>query len=387
MMHKLIALVHKATFQRRFRNLSRHWHLLPNERPSGAVQVLVTGFLNEPLGIGQAGVLTTQALEDAGYDVQRQDARPLHRRLLTRKPQSLPGMPAVWIIQANPPEARIILFAHRYADWASVYRIGYWVWETSLAPADWLDAAKWFHEIWVSSRLTLDALTEAFKRAGLEAQIGKLKLIPHPVRIPAIEERSVSNSITVLSLFDPRSDLERKNPEGVLRAWLKAFPDPGNARLVFKSYDGAQDYPPFQILQSLADGRPDIEFLCKTMALEETHALIAQSDIFISLHRGEGFSLPLAEAMSMGIPVIATGWSGNMTFMDADSAYLVPYRLVSANRRHNGPDAQWAEPDLDAAAGALRQLCADKGLRQQLGTAGRERIIALHEDWQREKLF
>jgi glycosyltransferase involved in cell wall biosynthesis len=67
----------------------------------------------------------------------------------------------------------------------------------------------------------------------------------------------------------------------------------------------------------------------------------------------------MAEAMVLGRPVVATGWSGNLDFMRGPDAVLVPYSLVPAEdpqEIYDIPGARWAEPDLDAAAAALRTL-------------------------------
>jgi glycosyltransferase involved in cell wall biosynthesis len=101
------------------------------------------------------------------------------------------------------------------------------------------------------------------------------------------------------------------------------------------------------------------------------HALTAASDIVLSLHRSEGFGLVLAEAMLLGKPVIATGWSGNMTFMDAESAALVDYRLVPAqDPRQVYAGASWAEPAQATAVAHLRRLADDAGERARLGASG-----------------
>ena len=100
---------------------------------------------------------------------------------------------------------------------------------------------------------------------------------------------------------------------------------------------------------------------------------LVSADIVLSLHRSEGFGLVPAEAMLLGRPVVATGWSGNMTFMDDSCAALVGYRLVPA-RDPRGvyavPGATWAEPDIAHAAEWLRRLGDDPGLRARLGPAG-----------------
>ncbi len=94
----------------------------------------------------------------------------------------------------------------------------------------------------------------------------------------------------------------------------------------------------------------------------------------LSLHRAEGFGLVPAEAMLLGVPVVATGWSGNMDFMDADSAALVPYTLVPARDPRGvfeAEGAEWAEPDIAAAAARLARLADDPAERAALGARGR----------------
>ena len=98
--------------------------------------------------------------------------------------------------------------------------------------------------------------------------------------------------------------------------------------------------------------------------------LMASVDVVISLHRSEGFGLFLAEAMCLGKPVVATGWSGNMDFMDEKSAGLVRYCLVRGGVEA-GPYAggQWAEPDVDHAAQLIGRLIREPEHRAAMGRA------------------
>jgi hypothetical protein len=77
--------------------------------------------------------------------------------------------------------------------------------------------------------------------------------------------------------------------------------------------------------------------------------------------------------------VIATGWSGNMQFMDSESAALVGYRLVPVrDGRHvyDVPGAMWADPDVNEAVAQLRRLADDAAQRAALGARGRSAVSA-----------
>ncbi len=124
----------------------------------------------------------------------------------------------------------------------------------------------------------------------------------------------------------------------------------------------------------MVSGVPNIRLETRTLPPADALAFTAAADIVLSLHRSEGFGLVLAEAMRLGKPVVATGWSGNMDFMDESSAMLVPYRLIEARDPrgvYQAPGAMWAEPDIAAAASMLRRLADDAGLRAALGARGR----------------
>jgi glycosyltransferase involved in cell wall biosynthesis len=106
--------------------------------------------------------------------------------------------------------------------------------------------------------------------------------------------------------------------------------------------------------------------------------LMAAVDIVLSLHRSEGFGLVPAEAMQLGKPVVATGWSGNMDFMNAGNSAPVAYTMVPVQDPYDGAfvaDGQlWAEADVDDAANWLRRLAADPELRRRMGDAARADI-------------
>jgi len=116
-----------------------------------------------------------------------------------------------------------------------------------------------------------------------------------------------------------------------------------------------------------------------TLSPRRSESLTASADIVLSLHRSEGFGLVPAEAMLLGKPVIATGWSGNMDFMDAACAVPIGYRLVPASDPrgvYDVPGAVWAEADLDEAVVQLRLLADNPALRAEIGTRARAAALA-----------
>lgn len=185
--------------------------------------------------------------------------------------------------------------------------------------------------------------------------------------------------MVVLVAFNLASSLERKNPYAAITAFRAAFGDRHDRLLVLKVGHPMHFPSEFKQLTEAA-AAPNIRIETQDFPPPDNHALFAAVDIVLSLHRSEAFGLVLAEAMLLGKPVIATGWSGNMEFMDEETAALVGYRLVPA-RDHRGiydvAGAVWADPSLAEAIAHLQRLANDGPARRALELApGRRRFGA-----------
>jgi glycosyltransferase involved in cell wall biosynthesis len=116
-----------------------------------------------------------------------------------------------------------------------------------------------------------------------------------------------------------------------------------------------------------ASGRSDITIADRFLSRAEQEGVIHACDVFVSLHRAEGFGLMLAEAMAAGKPVIATDYSGNLEFMDRETGFLIPWQHVRIAPGTGPYSGVWAEPDVPAAAEAMVRLAANSALRQEMG--------------------
>ena len=119
------------------------------------------------------------------------------------------------------------------------------------------------------------------------------------------------------------------------------------------------------LLREIGDAR-NISLVTETFSDEEMTAFQRMADVYLSLHRSEGYGLNIHEMLEIGTPTIATGWSGNMDFMPRyKHAYAVPYKLVpyeDPTRHYSGEGLMWAEADIDAAADMLVQISHENGL-------------------------
>jgi len=249
--------------------------------------------------------------------------------------------------------------------------IAYWAWELPVAPPEWRASASLAHEIWVPSRFTAQAL-EPLKP-------GLVHVVPHPLAlappIASARDRAsfglAADAVIVLVSLNLASSFARKNPLGAIAAFQDAFGARADRILVLKLCLADHAPDDFARIRRAAQA-PNIRLITDELSGPDRHALTAACDIVLSPHRAEGFGLVPAEAMLLSRPVVATGWSGNLDYMDTDCAALIDHRLIPADDdRGVYRGAQWADPDVADAAAWLRRLADDAGLRAALGARGK----------------
>jgi glycosyltransferase involved in cell wall biosynthesis len=330
---------------------------------TAGLPIRVVGLFEAAHGIGASARLAVRAFEALGVEVETASLAG-DTSDWARRPRT--ASPAVWLFYLNSPEL-VAALAHLGPRQVKGPRFGYWAWELPSAPKSWLVNAALLDEVWTPSRYTAEAM------AGARAPV---RVVPHPLFLEdylAVEPVPRRAAFQAVAVFDFKSSAARKNPEGAIEAFRRAFGDDPGCELTLKTQNGAL-YP--ELLAGLRQGAPsNVRIVDEVWPYEQVKALIAGADVLISLHRAEGFGLPIAEAMALGTPVLATAFSGPVDFLDTGGGLLVPWTPVAvADPQGIYRGQSWAEPDLDAAARTLVRLRQDGALRRRLAEAGRAAV-------------
>lgn len=375
--------------------LHRLWRLLPAQRRRQALAHLtallaprpgappseparglaVAGELSRASGLGEVGRLMLRGAERLGLPTWPLDIGPpvggSDMETVASRGTPAPGAPLV--LHVNAPVLPMALMRLGRAAIRGRQVIGYWSWELPVVSPDWRAGVPFVHEVWAPS---------AFTAAALESLLpGRVRVVrpplaeapPCPARLSRADFGLPDDAVVVTVAFNLASSFERKNPIAAVQAFQAAFGDRRDRLLLMKV--GNPDHFPadFQRLQSATGGLSNVRIETRVFPPADHFALLAASDIVLSLHRSEGLGLVPAEAMFLRKPVVATGWSGNMDFMDHDSAALVPFRMTPPRDPRGvlqAAGAVWADPDIDAAAGHLQRLADDRSARIELGERG-----------------
>lgn len=235
------------------------------------------------------------------------------------------------------------------------YRIGYTMLEVTGLPKEWVEHCNKMDEVWVPSLFNL----ETFRNSGVKVPIHLMPLgVDTNYFNPLIKKFPVSEDFKFLTVFEWG---ERKAPEDLIKAFNRTFRAKEPVVLLCKANctDPSVNVP--EIIRSLnldpEGGR--IEFIFnKYLPYYQLGSLYRSADCFVLATRGEGWGMPILEAMACGLPVIATNWSAQTTFMNSYNAYpLQVKKLIPAVAKcpyYKG--FKWAEPDSDHLSALMRHV-------------------------------
>lgn len=251
-------------------------------------------------------------------------------------------------------------------------------WELASVPPDWRPDLARFDEIWAPNDFVGNALRPHFD--------GPITIIPTTVDADLQPEPDHAafglerDRRWFLFTFDYNAFAERKNPLASIQAFRAAFPkgcEP--VGLIVKS-NGLPDRQAHirDAIATAALADPRIRIIHAELPRALVTALFNTAHAYVSLHRAEGFGYGMAEAMLLGKPVIATGYSGNVEFTNEATAFVVPSTLVPVppGAYPDAAGAVWAEPDIAAAAMFMRQSIDDPATAALKAHAGRAFVAA-----------
>lgn len=237
----------------------------------------------------------------------------------------------------------------RHPDLLERYVIGYLVWDADRLPESCHQSVARLHEIWTCSRYS----HAAFARHH-----------PRVVRIPFIVDRDEASSQEDLAwaraavrheedavyfLAIARWHDMRKNMRTLVDTFLRLSPRMPRARLIVKAAVHDVD-PPYR--------HPALIWLPEVVSEGRITALYRIAHAYVSAHHAEGWGFTLSDAMWLGTPVIATGYSGNLDFMNDENSFLI--RCTEESIRQADcfgpfePSMRWAYPDVRDLEDKLR---------------------------------
>ncbi len=339
-----------------------------------SLPVTILGFHGAVHGLGEGARMLARGFADAGLPTRAMDISadvgfPI--TLAPVFPPPAPGEKGVVISHINPPELLRWTRATEGRLLQGRRHIGYWAWELEDAPADWIPAFDLVDEVWTPSAFAADAIRKiAPPRVKVSPAPYPLYLNPRPAPDRARFDLP-ADRVVVLMAFDLRSTDQRKNPYAALRAFRQAQTASGAPALLVCKVVGAELYPQtLAALEALVAGDPTIRLMTDSLSAEDMARLTASADIVLSLHRSEGYGLLLAEAIWLGKPTLATGWSSNVEFMDPASSQLVDYTLIPVEGDGQIYRAgRWADADVSDAAEKLARMLSDDAWRAELAVA------------------
>lgn len=272
------------------------------------------------------------------------------------------------------------------------FSIGRTMYETDSVPEDWVRRCNRMKSVWVPTEFH----RQTFLRAGVQAH--KLVVVGEPVDSDFFDPAKVSTpfslpppvpsaaaagaSFRFLSVFKWE---KRKGWDALLAAYFAEFKpsDPVELLLKTRAFHSSDDFDALissfvqeHGLPKTSAGRATVRILGDDLSLEELRSLYAAADCFVLPSRGEGWGRPHVEAMSMGLPVIATNWSGPTAFLDEAVGYPLGYSVEPVAPELNLPGHNWAEPSVAHLRQLMRQVYEHREEAKERGGAARQRMVS-----------
>lgn len=351
--------------------------------------VCVAGLVGHPSAVGLNATQSVAALAQVSGHVCTYNLHPAGRTAWSRDLAAPASAHSHRVVLHMPMDKVAETYLCQPRLWNGRGVAGLLLWETEVVPDRLQPSLELVDVAWAASTFVAEAFTRA--SGARVSVVGHGVSTAHTSSVSRDRLGLGERDFVVHFAFDAHSTAARKNPVACVRAFGRAFPRDPTARLVVKVRNW-----PYLVGRARAGCRASRAFLRESAAdrrvlvltdewsRDDTLALIRMSDCYLSLHRSEGFGYTIAEAMGLGVPVVVTGYSGNMDFCSEDTARLVNYELVPVGAGEYFYDSvgRWADPCTADAARHLREVRAEGPSVARTAAARR----SIEVDWTIEQL-
>ena len=365
--------------------------LPPVDANARVADVQLIGPLAKASGLGQATRLSASIMRTTGLDIRGVDFdldNPAPEGFSSDTMIEEYGPAKINMIHLNA-ESTPLAFAYQPDVFSGAYNIGYFFWELDKPAYCHYLGMDMLDEIWVST----DYGVEIYSKDANDTPVINVGMCyeetPDITREDSrdfVEQRFQfnENHFVCLVAFDSFSFVQRKNPVSVLRAFQQAFKGVPNARLIVKTQNRDSVFDSVQVnlwdqVDTIIISDPRIIVMNETLSYRDLLRLKRGSDVYVSLHKSEGWGFGMIEAMNLGVPVVCTAYSGNMDFCSDETAWLVQFEETLLRQEEYifvRKGSVWAEPSVDHAAQQLRAAYDNPDQRTAKAQAAQDYIKA-----------
>ncbi len=346
--------------------------------------VIVVGIFSSPTGIGQGARLM--------WDKMRKDRRLVEAVDVTSA-LGLPGgkklegvlderafqklQPSTIVVHLNPPEFEKLYFKFPKKLRRNSKIIAYWAWELEIMPEEWRITAKLCDEIWVPSDFVAYSAIKMLEKNYVQ----KITVVPHHVAKTNLSNFQLlmrkksararygfnEDDFIVGYSFAFSSVFSRKNPIAVIVAFQKAFSSDNfqGKKLLLRYRDGHVWPHGIKLLENEAKKDNRIILINANESKIDMDDFYDILNVYMSLHRSEGYGITLIEAANRGVKVITTGWWLAKDIENNENVIKISWKLIDVDdpqNVYNVCGARWADPDVNDASQKLHMLYCESKL-------------------------
>ena len=293
--------------------------------------------------------------------------------------RTVPAAAALWAKSQSQPNPDVVIrqmYPPRVDDSPGGMTFQYFGWEESRLPEEYVRSFNQYLDgIGVMSSFVETVLRDSGVTVPIEV-VGVGVRRPNTASAPKLADLDEVRGFRFLHVS---SAFPRKGVDILLEAYMSQFTDGDDVSLILKTFPNPHNEVGV-LLDRVMKSRtnlPHILWIDRDMDESEIDALYAAASAYVHPARGEGFGLPVAEAMAAGVPVIAPAATGLADFVDEHTAVTVPFAATVALTHLSVPGSMWVEPNGEMLGQRMRAMFDNVGDPETVArvNTARDRIL------------